>query len=177
MIIPYQPAKLVKVFYFRYGIYPGAGPDVPYVKAAALIMLSALAERGHDGGHESHGSKGHQVDGVHIGLDQVLQQFIIPEKDLHDPSLEHPALLSPFIEIPGTAFVAAEFLVCTSVPYLITTFQTDRNMSRLLYIHHCHILYCRQISAASRRFQTPGTMYFRFLSNVFPFFIPGSRIK
>ena len=44
VIIPYQPAKLVKVFYFRYGIYPGPRPDVPDVKAAALIMLSALAE-------------------------------------------------------------------------------------------------------------------------------------
>mgnify|MGYP003437376990 FL=1 len=44
MIIPYRDAKLVKVFYFRYGIYTRAGHDVPDVKTAALIMLSAFSE-------------------------------------------------------------------------------------------------------------------------------------
>ena len=175
VIIPYRPAKLVKVFYFRYGIYPGAGPDVSYVEAAAFLMLAALAERRHDRGYEAQGGQRHEVGGIHICLDEVLQHFIIPVKDLEDPSLEHPALLCAFIEIPGPALVAAEFLVRTSVTYLIAAFQTDRNMSRLLYIHHCHILYHRQISAAGKYFQIPGIMFFRFLSEVFLFFIIGSR--
>jgi hypothetical protein len=44
MIIPYRDAKLVKVFYFRYGIYTRAGHDVSDVKTAAFVMLSTFPE-------------------------------------------------------------------------------------------------------------------------------------
>ena len=136
MIIPYLPAKLVKVFYFSYGIYARRGLDITDIEASALIMLAAFATGGQYRRDKPHRDKIYQIGRFDIGPYESIQNFIVPEKDAENAPLEYAAFLRAFIVIPDPAFIAAELLVCTSIADMVSAFQTDRAMPFALLVHY-----------------------------------------
>ena len=138
LIIPYQPAKLVKVLYFGYGIYTAACHDVSYVKTSILIMFPTLAEESHDRRRKPGRHKCHQIDRIRISPYQSVQNIIVPRQGLHHPSFESPSVLCAVIIMLGPALIRTELLVCTAILYLIPAFQTKRHMPlEFLVFHAC----------------------------------------
>ena len=112
----------------------------------------------------------------HPSLHQTVKNVIIPGQCLQHPSfIGSPRLdLGVIMLIP--ALVAAEFLISPPVSDLMSALQTDRHLSRNLWIVHTQCFY-RQISSEDRSCARPEKRFFFFLVWIFLFFIISRTIK
>lgn len=179
LLFPYQTAKLVKVLYFGYGIYPAARHDISYVKASVLIVFAAPAEGCHHRRGKADGDQWHQIGRIGIGPDQPFEYLMIPRQGIHHPPLECPSPFRTLIIIFRPALIAAELLIRPTVLYPVSTLQAQRHMPlKFLVTHVSSGFNCPwQISHKRKTSQKDKLRFFFFLAIFFLFLIIRWRLK
>lgn len=136
---------------------------------APSCAMSLHPERSRDGQVQRHPSKSHQPSPA---CQECHNSRTMPSTPFFysSPRLD----LGVIMLVP--ALVAAEFLISPSVSDLMSALQTDRHLSRNLWIVHTQSFY-RQISSEDRSYARPEERFFFFFVWIFLFFIISRTIK